>query len=99
VVITKGDIVSQAEREVFTMHVRYANPRGRILHVNGLTGQGALELARLIGQRVGGDVELEGAKLRFPMPMAICSYCLGETRIGEQFQSGNVRKIQADDDR
>lgn len=93
VVITKGDIVSQAEREVFTMHVRYANPKGKIFYVNGLTGQGALELARLIQQEAKPGDDLEGKKLRFPMPMAICSYCLGETRIGEAFQSGNVRKI------
>jgi Ni2+-binding GTPase involved in maturation of urease and hydrogenase len=93
IVITKGDIVSQAEREVFTMHVKYANPRGRILYVNGLTGQGAFELVRLIQQEANPETQLEGEKLRFPMPMAICSYCLGETRIGEQYQSGNMRKI------
>jgi hypothetical protein len=93
VVITKGDVVSQAEREVFAMHVRYANPKGKILYVNGLTGQGAFELARLIEQQASPDVRLEGARLRFPMPMAICSYCLGETRIGKQFQSGNIKKI------
>ena len=27
------------------------------------------------------------------MPSALCSYCLGETRIGEEHQMGNVRKI------
>ena len=31
---------------------------------------------------------------RFPMPAALCSYCLGETRIGKQYQLGNVRKIK-----
>ncbi|MNJ02333.1 hypothetical protein D3C73_1622640 [compost metagenome] len=36
---------------------------------------------------------LEGAKLRFSMPAAVCSYCLGETRIGEDAQMGNVRKL------
>jgi Ni2+-binding GTPase involved in maturation of urease and hydrogenase len=35
VVITKGDIVSQAEREVFAFQVRRANPRAKIMHVNG----------------------------------------------------------------
>ncbi len=48
VVITKGDIVSQAEREIFALKIRQANPDGIILHVNGLTGQGAGELATFI---------------------------------------------------
>lgn len=41
VVITKGDIVSQAEREVFAYRVRQVNGPATILQVNGLTGQGA----------------------------------------------------------
>ncbi|MBP9500472.1 MAG: hypothetical protein KBE59_05900, partial [Acetoanaerobium sp.] len=40
VVITKGDIVSQAEREVFASKVSSVNPRALVMHINGLTGQG-----------------------------------------------------------
>nr|WP_320048376.1 GTP-binding protein [uncultured Desulfuromonas sp.] len=92
VVITKGDIVSQAEREVFASRVRQVNPKATILHVNGITGQGAFELSTLL---VTGEdhATLTGKKLRFSMPSALCSYCLGETRIGEQHQMGNVRKM------
>jgi hypothetical protein len=32
------------------------------------------------------------------MPAAMCSYCLGETRIGEAFQMGNVRKMDLGED-
>jgi hypothetical protein len=32
------------------------------------------------------------------MPSAMCSYCLGETRIGEEHQLGNVRKIELGDE-
>lgn len=92
VIITKGDIVSQAEREVFTFRVKSVNPRATIMHVNGLTGQGAEELARLFME--DSDVDsMTGKQLRFAMPMALCSYCLGETRIGEDFQKGNTRKM------
>ena len=35
VVVTKGDIVSQAEREVFAYNVALANPRAAILFFNG----------------------------------------------------------------
>ena len=48
VVITKGDIVSQAEREVFAHRVRQVNASAIILQINGLTGQGADELGRLL---------------------------------------------------
>lgn len=92
VVITKGDIVSQAEREVFAAKVRTVNPKAAILHVNGITGQGAFELATLFDTSY--EIEtVKGKKLRFSMPSALCSYCLGETRIGEEHQMGNVRKM------
>lgn len=93
VVITKGDIVSQAEREVFASRVNSVNPKATIMHVNGLTGQGAYELGTLIyNEEVHVDT-VKGRELRFPMPSALCSYCLGETRIGDEYQMGNVRKI------
>lgn len=94
VVITKGDIVSQAEREVFASRVNTVNPSSIILNVNGLTGQGAFELGSLLHDGKQEEPEtLKGMELRFPMPAALCSYCLGETRIGEDYQMGNVRKI------
>ena len=92
VVITKGDIVSQAEREVFASRVRQVNPGAVIMHVNGITGQGAFELTSLFSE--ASDIEtLKGRKLRFSMPAALCSYCLGETRIGDEYQTGNVSKM------
>ncbi|MBM9613870.1 hypothetical protein JWJ90_06155 [Desulfobulbus rhabdoformis] len=93
VVITKGDIVSQAEREVFASRVNSVNPKATIMHVNGLTGQGAYELGTLMYQEEVQVDTVKGRELRFPMPSALCSYCLGETRIGDEYQMGNVRKI------
>lgn len=94
VVITKGDIVSQAEREVFASRVNTVNPRAMIMHVNGLTGQGSFELASLIYDEKNNIDTLKNKELRFSMPAALCSYCLGETRIGADYQMGNVRKMQ-----
>ncbi len=93
VVITKGDIVSQAEREVFAMRVQSVNPKAIVMNVNGLNGQGSYELSTLISNNNKTITTLEGSKLRFSMPSALCSYCLGETRIGKDHQLGNVRKI------
>lgn len=97
VVITKGDIVSQAEREVFASRVHSVNPQAVIMSVNGLTGQGAYELSTLLYDEEENIVSVKGMELKFPMPSALCSYCLGETRIGEEFQMGNVRKMKMGD--
>jgi Ni2+-binding GTPase involved in maturation of urease and hydrogenase len=96
VVITKGDIVSQVEREVFAHHVRLANPGAHALFMNGITGQGADALAGIVraSAHFGG---LEGCRLRFPMPAAVCPYCVGETAIGEKHQRGNVKKMRFED--
>lgn len=94
VVITKGDIVSQAEREVFASRVASVNPKAIIMHVNGLNGQGAYELSQLVYEREEATSSVTGKRLRFPMPSALCSYCLGETRIGAAYQLGNVRKMK-----
>lgn len=98
VVITKGDIVSQAEREVFASRVSAVNPRAMVLHVNGLSGQGAYELSTLLYEPASQLETVQGMKLRFPMPSAMCSYCLGETRIGESYQLGNTKKMTWEDD-
>ena len=98
VVITKGDIVSQAEREVFASRVNSVNPKAITMHVNGLTGQGAFELSTLLYDKEKDIETVKGMELRFPMPSALCSYCLGETRIGEAYQMGNVRKMDLGED-
>lgn len=92
VVITKGDIVSQAEREVFAFRVMQANTKAYLLFVNGINGQGIYELSRLI-REAPEVVTLENKRLRFSMPAALCSYCLGETKIGADYQVGNLKKI------
>jgi Ni2+-binding GTPase involved in maturation of urease and hydrogenase len=87
VVITKGDIVSQAEREVFAYRVRQVNPGAMIIHINGVTGQGSFYLAKQVEKTSSVDT-LQGATLRFTMPGALCSYCLGERKIGDDRQIG-----------
>ncbi len=97
VVITKGDIVSQAEREVFASRVNAVNPKAFVMNVNGLSGQGAYELSTLLYDDEQNISSVQGMQLRFPMPSAVCSYCLGETRIGESYQLGNTKKMVWED--
>ena len=91
VVVTKGDIVSQAEREVFGRHIRKVNPRAGVVFVNGITGQGTMSLLRQL--RFPEFDTLQDRRLRFTMPSALCSYCTGQTRIGRGYQMGNLRKM------
>lgn len=98
IVITKGDIVSQAEREVFASRVNSVNPRATTMHINGLTGQGAYELSTILFDENQKIDSVQGMELKFPMPSAMCSYCLGETRIGGAYQMGNVRKMELGDE-
>lgn len=93
VVITKGDIVSQAEREVFKFNVRQVNTRARILFVNGITGQGAFMLSKYLKDSVDMTT-LSDMRLRFTTPASVCSYCTGETRIGDEFQNGMMKKME-----
>ncbi|MDR1940532.1 MAG: hypothetical protein LBQ40_07070 [Clostridiales bacterium] len=92
-VITKGDMVSQAETEVFWQSVRLLNQNAEIVEVNGATGAGAqyLKIAIDARQSAAGVV---GDELRHDMPSAICSYCVGERRIGNIFQQGVVTKME-----
>ncbi len=93
VVVTKSDVVSQAEREIFTYKVLQANPQCLVVHINGITGQGASYVAEYLNQAQSYE-GLHGMHLRASMPSALCSYCLGETQIGKEKQKGNVRRMQ-----
>jgi Ni2+-binding GTPase involved in maturation of urease and hydrogenase len=93
VVITKGDVVSQAEREVFSFNVRQVNSKASILFVNGITGQGAFMLSKHVLD-ASEVASLSNMRLRFTTPASICSYCTGETRIGENYQMGMLKKIE-----
>lgn len=80
-VITKGDLVSQAEREVFEGGVRARNPRAPVVWFNGLTGEGAAEICRAFAE--ASPKTFEGTcTARTPLPQLYCSYCLGRREAG-----------------
>lgn len=92
VVLTKIDMVSQAEREIIIWQLRQLNPTAEIFAVDGLVGYGAEPLAgwlykQPIQQNYQDDI------LRHTMPSGVCSYCVGECRVGSAFQQGVVGKI------
>ncbi|MEY8000923.1 GTP-binding protein [Clostridium sp. Mt-5] len=93
VAVTKSDIVSQAEREVFAFNIKEMNSSAKVVFVNGITGQGTLLLSKYLKQT--RDIQtLRDVKLKFTTPSAVCSYCTGETKIGDSYQLGMMKKME-----
>lgn len=90
IAVTKGDLVSPAEREIFLHSIRQTNPRAVCAFINGLTGQGASRLAEFISG--SGEIEtVTGKYLRFTMPSATCTYCSGQRFIGKASIAGRIK--------
>lgn len=92
-VITKSDMISQAETEVFYYNAKKLNEKADIIEVNGITGAGVQYLQALVGE-IPPVEGITGDTLRYSMPAAICSYCVGERRIGSDYQQGIVEKMR-----
>ncbi len=91
-VLTKIDMVSQAELEIISWQIRQINPGIALFPMDGLAGYGADRLAGwLYGQK--DEETAESDTLRHTMPSGVCSYCVGERRVGTAFQQGVVGKI------
>jgi len=90
VVMTKGDLVSQAEREVFRERIIEANPKCRIVEANGLSGKGSSEL----GELMLGWPDVSGEMvLRHNPPLAVCTLCTGELRVSKEHHRGVLRHL------
>jgi len=82
VAISKGDLISQAEREIFRAKVLKANPKAKITEVNGLTGEGAIDITEFIKE--SSAIKSEKLTLKHSMPSALCGYCYGNRIIDEK---------------
>lgn len=83
VAVSKGDLISQAEREIFRVDILDVNNSANIVEVNGLTGEGSIDLSKYIVSML----DLEGDKkltLKDSMPSAICGYCYGNKIIDDR---------------
>jgi Ni2+-binding GTPase involved in maturation of urease and hydrogenase len=82
VAISKGDLISQAEREIFRSHVLEANSKAKVIEVNGLTGEGTIDIVEYI--KLSNDIDKKKLTLKYSMPSAICGYCYGNKIIDEK---------------
>lgn len=92
ILMTKIDMVSQAEKEIIYYHLNKLNPTAKIFPMDGLSGYGSgllFQYLEDLPETIWGSDDM----LRHTMPAGVCSYCVGEKRIGTMFQQGVVEKI------
>lgn len=82
VAVSKGDLISQAEREIFRADILKVNSKSNIVETNGLTGEGSLDIIEYI--KASPDIQNQKLTLKASMPSAICGYCYGNKIIGEK---------------
>ena len=90
-VVTKIDLVSQAEREVFRARILDAAPGIRVREVNALHGIGIDPLVGLVeaAPEVTGELQLRGSP-----PVGTCTICVGKKTVGWQSHFGVVRPLE-----
>jgi Ni2+-binding GTPase involved in maturation of urease and hydrogenase len=91
-VVTKIDLVSQAEREVFRANVMAAT-KAAVIETDALHG---INVDR-IAHRVENAPELsDKLLLRGNPPVGVCTICVGKREIGWQQHFGVVRALEGD---
>jgi Ni2+-binding GTPase involved in maturation of urease and hydrogenase len=89
-VVTKGDLVSQAEREVFRARVQDVAPMTQIREANALYGIGIDPLVEAILETADAQEDL---LLRGSPPVGTCTICVGKKEVGWQAHFGVVRAL------
>ncbi|RXE56881.1 cobalamin biosynthesis protein [Methanoculleus taiwanensis] len=95
-VVTRIDLVSQAEKEVFRERIREVNPALDIVETNAVQGTGMRYLLRAIEECPAID-DPDAIVLRGVPPLGVCTICIGKTGIGWQHHFGVVRKLEGAD--
>lgn len=90
-VVTKGDLVSQAEREVFRARIQDVAPMTQIREANALYGIGIDPLVEAILETEDAQEDL---LLRGSPPVGTCTICVGKKDVGWQAHFGVVRALE-----
>ncbi|HWQ66065.1 MAG TPA: GTP-binding protein [Methanospirillum sp.] len=91
-VVTKVDLISQAEKEVYREGIKSTSPEIDIIETNALQGSGLRFLINKI--RSFPDVE-DASKitLRGTPPLGVCTICIGKKEIGWKHHFGVIRTL------
>lgn len=95
-VVTKTDLVSQAEKEVFREYIKEVAPSIDIIETNAIQGTGMRYLMKAL--EACPDVS-NAAKivLRGSPPLGVCTICIGKKEIGWQHHFGVIRPLEEAD--
>ncbi len=91
-IVTKIDLVSQAEREVFIQKIKELHPAILVFETNALQGTSLQRLYRLIEESPA--IERDKLVLKGNPPLGTCTICLGKKEIGWKKHFGVIRKLE-----
>ena len=95
-VVTKIDLVSQAEKEVFRETIRDVAPAIEIIETNAVQGTGIRYLIQLVKNApLLSDCN---DTLRGIPPLGVCTICIGKKEIGWQNHFGVIRPLDSSHD-
>lgn len=92
-VVTKIDLISQAEREVFRANVNEAAPKVVVIETDALHGINIEHIVRRIEKTEGISGSL---LLRGNPPVGTCTICVGKKEIGKEAHFGVLRTLESD---
>ncbi|MBM7868146.1 cobalamin biosynthesis protein [Heliobacterium gestii] len=90
-VVTKIDLVSQAEREVFIQKIKEVHPHIVLMETNALQGTSLNRLYQLIAH--SEDIEKNQLVLKGSPPIGTCTICIGKKEIGWKHHFGVIKKL------
>ncbi len=91
IVVTKTDLVSQAEREVMAQKIKEVHSGIKLIETNALQGTALNQLFDLI--RNSQDIDKNNLYLKGNPPIGTCTICIGKKDIGWQNHFGVVKKL------
>ncbi len=89
--ITKIDLVSQAEREVMIQKIKEAHPNIILMETNALQGTSLQRLYELI--KNSPEIDKENLSLKGSPPLGACTICIGKKEIGWKHHFGIIKKL------
>nr|WP_319375020.1 GTP-binding protein [uncultured Methanoregula sp.] len=95
-VVTKTDLVSQAEKEVFRECIRSVVPKIDIIETNAVQGTGLRYLMQAIAKHPAIS-DADAISLRGTPPLGVCTICIGKKEIGWQHHFGVIRPLEEAD--
>lgn len=91
VIVTKIDLVSQAEREVLIQKIREVHPHAILMETNALQGTSLHRLYELISN--SEDIDKDNLYLKGNPPIGTCTICVGKKEVGWKHHFGVVKKL------